>query len=96
MLNTDVSVRPLADEVLINKIACTRGYRLGRVLTIDSATYLPVALIAHTAANADAVAIIAPAVEHFGSARAVEALARAVVLETPTGTVSDPRRRAST
>ncbi|WP_410877330.1 hypothetical protein [Nocardia sp. A7] len=82
------------DVRAIQAIARERGYRLMYLLTIGPQTYMPITAIAHEALSRDAVAVVAPSSHHFGEH--VEALARAVTLETWAGTVKrvgwDPTR----
>ncbi|MGW5920858.1 hypothetical protein ACWFPY_17885 [Nocardia fluminea] len=78
----------------IQSIAFDRGYELTHVITIDGATYMPITLIAYTAAKQSADAVVAPSAHHFGEQG--EKLAHAVTLETWAGTVArigwDPTR----
>jgi hypothetical protein len=96
LLNTDVSVHRQADDQLIAAIAHERGYRLAQVLEVSSATYMAVALVVHTAVCAGAVAVVAPDVEHFGSASARQAVVRAVALETKDGKIPRSTSPSST
>nr|WTA71261.1 hypothetical protein OHB51_35290 [Micromonospora sp. NBC_00855] len=95
LLNLDVAHKDRERDIrAIQAIAADRKYELTGVITIDGSTYMPITLIAHTAAEQSAVAVVAPSSHHFGEQP--DALAHAVTLETWAGTVErvewDPTR----
>lgn len=87
LINSAVSGEHRArDEQVIAQLIRTRGYESAGLLTVDNSTYMPTTLIVQTASRVGAAAVVAPTLEHFGSA--ARAIALACVLETSARTVN--------
>lgn len=85
LVNATVAHKDRARDLqAIQTIARLRGYQLTHILDIGANTYMPRVLIATTAVEHGAEAMVAPSCHHFGGQP--DALAHAVTLETWAGT----------
>jgi len=80
LVNLSISESHTADQAILLELAASHGCHLTKVITINSETFMPTTLIAHTAHTIRAVAILAPSLAHFGTATRALTLACALVV----------------
>jgi len=81
LVNLGISASEADDRATLAELATQHGCRLATVITVDQDTFMPTTLIAHTAHTLGAVVILAPSMDHFGSA--AKALTLACTLIAP-------------
>jgi len=81
LVNLSISESPTADQAILLELAASHGCHITKVITITDETFMPTTLIAHTAHNIRAAAILAPSLAHFGTA--TKALTLACTLIVP-------------
>ncbi|WP_040799475.1 hypothetical protein [Nocardia higoensis] len=92
LLNLTVSSAPDTDRHTLVELATADGYTLTRILDIDEDTFMPTTLIIDSAHKIRAATILAPSLEHFGTA--TRALTLAATLVVPQAVI--PRVRGWT
>src|SRR5690606_34862405 len=89
LLNLSVSSAPEADRHTLVELAAAHGCTITHVLDIDEDTFMPTTLIIDSANKIRATTILAPSIEHFGTA--TKALTLAATLVVPQAVI--PRVR---